>query len=250
MTHLPDPAASASRRYLVTGGTSGIGAMVAVHLTAAGHRVWVVGTRDDTVQAAIDRGDAVGGSVADAADPDGMDRAFTTASALLGGLDGVFLNAGVDGEDRPASELSLDVFAEVLRVNTIGVLCGAQLAHRHLGRPGRIVINASVNALRPEAGFADYNASKAAAVSLARSLALEWAPNDLSVVAVCPGYFPSRMTAPYLDDPHTAAELRAGIPAGRFGREDDIGALLEFLLGPSSGYLTGSVISVDGGRSI
>lgn len=238
------------RRYLVTGGTSGIGRGVAEHLVAAGHRVWVVGTHEDTVDACVRSGSATGGTVADVADPEAVERAFAAADDALGGLDGAFLNAGIDGAGLPAERLTADGVAEVLRVNTIGVLTSAQAAHRHLARPGRIVVNASVNGVRPEAGFADYNASKAAAISIANTLALEWGRDDLVVTAIAPGYVPTRMTAPYLDDPDVAAQLLAGIPAGRFGTLREAGALVEFLLGPDAGYLTGAVIPLDGGRAL
>ncbi|MWV48544.1 SDR family oxidoreductase [Rathayibacter sp. VKM Ac-2803] len=239
-----------SRRYLITGGTSGIGSAVARHLTASGHRVWITGTSERTLGAALGDGVALGGSVVDVTDRDAVDAAFAAAVDELDGLDGVFSNAGVDGEGKPAEQLDPDLFRRVLDVNVVGGLHVAQAAHRTLTRPGSLVINASVNAVRPEAHFADYNASKAAALSLARSLALEWSAEGLSVTAVCPGYFPSRMTAPYLGDPQIAQELLELIPANRFGREREIGALLEFLLGPDAGYLTGSAITVDGGRSI
>lgn len=238
------------RRYLVTGGTSGIGRGVAGYLVAAGHRVWVVGVHADTVDACVHSGDAIGGTVADAADPEAIENAFAAAEQALGGLDGAFLNAGVDGAGLPAEQLIVDGVAEVLRVNAIGVLASAQAARRHLERPGRIVVNASINGVRPEAGFADYNASKAAAISIAQTLALEWSRDDLVVTVIAPGYVPTRMTTRYLDDPGVAADLLARIPAGRFGTVRDVGALVEFLLGPHAGYLTGAVIPVDGGRAV
>ncbi len=238
------------RRYLITGGTSGIGLAVARHLHDAGHRVWVTGTSERTVDAALAEGVAIGGSPVDVTDRAAVDAAFDVAVAALGGLDGVFSNAGIDGEAKPAEQLDPEFFRRVLEVNVIGGLHVAQAAHRTLARPGSFVINASVNAQRPEAHFADYNASKSAVLALAKTLALEWSAEGLSVTSVCPGYFPSRMTAPYLEDPVVADELLGLIPANRFGTGREIGALLELLLGPDAGYLTGAAITIDGGRNI
>lgn len=239
-----------SRRYLITGGTSGIGLAVARHLHGAGHRVWITGTSARTVDAALAEDVAAGGSTVDVTDRAAVAAAFDAAVAAFGGLDGVFSNAGVDGEGKGAELLDPDAFRRVLDVNVVGGLHVAQAAHRLLTRPGSLVINVSVNAQRPEAHFADYNASKAAALALAKTLALEWSAEGLSVTAVCPGYFPSRMTAPYLGDPAVAQDLLGLIPANRFGTEHEIGALLEFLLGPDSGYMTGAAVTIDGGRNI
>jgi NAD(P)-dependent dehydrogenase (short-subunit alcohol dehydrogenase family) len=89
------------------------------------------------------------------------------------------------------------------------------------------VINASVNAMRPEVQFADCNASKAAAASLAATLAMEWSTEGSCVTCLCPGYFRPSMTARYLDDPQTASELLTRIRAGRFGTATNIGATVE-----------------------
>ncbi|KAA0095209.1 SDR family oxidoreductase [Mycolicibacterium sp. P1-18] len=239
-----------SRRYLITGGTSGIGDMCARHLTDAGHRVWVTGTRDESVSAATDRGSAVGGSVADAADADAVSAAFDDAVRAFGGLDGAFLNAGIDGEGKPAEHLDAVTFRRVLDVNVVGILHGAQAAHRTLARPGAIVVNASVNAMRPEAHFADYNASKAATSALAATLAMEWSAQGLCVTCVCPGYFRTNMTAQYLDDPQISSELLARIPAGRFGNATDIGATVEFLLSNTAPFLSGAVIPIAGAGNL
>jgi NAD(P)-dependent dehydrogenase (short-subunit alcohol dehydrogenase family) len=107
-----------------------------------------------------------------------------------------------------------------------------------------------VNALRPERGFADYNASKAAALSLAQTLALELAEHGIAVSAICPGYIRTRMTEPYLDDPQVAPELLADIPAGRFGEPEEVARLVGFLLAPGAAYMTGSAITIDGGRNV
>ncbi|MFC6356352.1 SDR family NAD(P)-dependent oxidoreductase [Luethyella okanaganae] len=239
-----------SRRYLITGGTSGIGGAVASHLTAAGHDVLVTGTSAASVDAALAAGIARLGAIADVADVAAVDAAFAQATTAFGGLDGVFANAGIDGEGKPAQDLDPAFFRRVLEVNTVGALIVAQAAYRTLERPGAIVINASVNAMRPEAHFADYNASKSAALALAKTLALEWSAEGLSIIGLCPGYFPSKMTNEWLTDPVTSRELLALIPAARFGRPEEISALVEFLLGPQASFLTGATITIDGGRNI
>lgn len=238
------------RRYLITGGTGGIGDMCARHLAGQGHRVWVTGTREQSVAGAIDRGAAAGGSVCDVADSAAVDRAFADALEALGGLDGVFLNAGIDGQGLPAERLDSKTFRRVFDVNVLGVLNGAQAAHRTLDRPGAIVVNASVNAVRPETHFADYNSSKAAAAALASSLAMDWSAERLCVTCVCPGYFRTAMTARYLDDPEVSQELLARIPAGRFGEAADIGATVAFLLANEAPFLSGALIPVAGASNL
>jgi NAD(P)-dependent dehydrogenase (short-subunit alcohol dehydrogenase family) len=112
------------------------------------------------------------------------------------------------------------------------------------------VLNASVNAMGPERLFLDYNASKAAVVSMAKTIALEESGQGVSVTALCPGYFPTRMTAAYLADEATRTEIVQGIPAGRTGQLAEIAEVVDFLLSPAAAFMTGSVVSLDGGASI
>jgi NAD(P)-dependent dehydrogenase (short-subunit alcohol dehydrogenase family) len=242
--------AGAGSRYLITGGTNGIGRYVAEHLTRSGADVWITGTRDESVAAALAAGVARGGSVCDAASADQTDTAFREAVRFLGPLSGVFANAGIDGQAGPAATLDLNAVRRLFDVNVIGVLLTAQAAYEHLERPGSIVINASVNAMRPERGFADYNASKAAAASLAQSLAVEWGPEEITVTAVCPGYFRSNMTGAWMDDPEVRDELLSRIPMGRFGRAEEIGATVAFLLSPAARFLSGSLIPIAGASNV
>jgi NAD(P)-dependent dehydrogenase (short-subunit alcohol dehydrogenase family) len=111
-------------------------------------------------------------------------------------------------------------------------------------------LNASVNALRPERLFLDYNASKAAVVSMAKTIALEESGRGITVTALCPGYFPTRMTAGFLSDEDIRAEIIRAIPAGRTGDLTEIAQVVDFLLSPAAAFMTGSVISLDGGSSI
>jgi NAD(P)-dependent dehydrogenase (short-subunit alcohol dehydrogenase family) len=209
-----------------------------------------MGSKPATSQQVADEVGAFGWSAADVSDRPSVDAALAAAGSAMGGIDGVFVNAGMDGQGVSSTELSLDVFRRVLDVNVLGAFNVAQGALSYLARPATILFNASVNALRPEAHFLDYNASKAAVVSMAQTMALELASDDVTVLALAPGYFPSRMTEPYLSDPGVAEELLGLIPARRFGTLDEIAEVVDFLLGPSARFMQGAVVTLDGGRSV
>jgi NAD(P)-dependent dehydrogenase (short-subunit alcohol dehydrogenase family) len=160
------------------------------------------------------------------------------------------VNAGIDGQNVPAVRLDVAHLRRVLEVNLVGAFLVARAALTVLRRPATIVFNASVNALRPEANFLDYNVSKAGMVSMAKTLALEVSSDGVSVMAVCFGQLPTRMTAPYFEDEAVREEILSRIPAGRYGTISEAAAVIEFLLRPEAAYLTGSVITMDGGLSI
>lgn len=238
-------------RVIVSGGTSGLGQATAEYLSNQGARVWILGSSEDSLASALKSLDVAGGGWADAADEPAVVAAVAEAVDSLGGLDGAFVNAGIDGEDKKAEELSADHFRRVLDVNVVGAFILAREAAKAMeDGGGAIVINASVNGERAEKGFADYNASKAAAISLAQSLALDFSDRKVAVTAICPGYVRTRMTEGYLEDPTVAEELVADIPAGRFGEPGEIARLVGFLLDPASSYMTGSVVSIAGGRNV
>ena len=236
------------RVYLVSGGTSGLGLATAHRLAGDGAKVWVLGTTAEAVEAS-----GLPGTVCDVTDEAQVIAAVAACKLRHRRLDGAFVNAGIDGAATAATELDVAHFRRVLDVNVTGTFLVAREVARSLiaaNEGGVLVLNASVNALRPEAHFADYNASKAAVTSLAKSLTLELSPKGIAVHCVAPGYFPTRMTEPYLLDPATSDDLRALIPAGRFGQVDELAALVSYLLTPEAVFLTGGLITIDGGRNV
>ncbi|SDS39236.1 SDR family NAD(P)-dependent oxidoreductase [Microlunatus soli] len=242
---------ASGRRILISGGSSGIGLAAAERL-AATDRVWILGSSTSSVEAAVRHSAApfTGSSACDLADHDQIDAAVDEVAARLGGLDAVFVNAGIDGQGVPAQDLSLDHFRRVLEINVLGAFALARAGLRHLDRPGTILFTASVNAVKPEVDFLDYNASKAAVVSIAKTLALEVSHQGVCVIALCPGYFPTPMTNAYLDDPAISEELLSRIPARRFGTLDEIAETVDFLLSPAARFMTGAVLTLDGGTNL
>jgi meso-butanediol dehydrogenase/(S,S)-butanediol dehydrogenase/diacetyl reductase len=184
----------------------------------------------------------------DIADAARVDEAFARVDALLGGVDVLVANAGISLR-RPFLEIREEDWRRVLDVNLTGAfLCAQQAARRMVaGDGGTILFTASTNGLTGHPLYADYNASKAGVILLARTLALELAP-AVRVNAVCPGYVLTPMQkAEYT--PEMLAEVDASIPLGRHARPEEIAALFAFLASDEGAYSTGAVITLDGGET-
>ncbi len=241
------------RGALVTGGSSGIGKATAARLLAEGARVAINGRDEERLAAAV-RELAPGGEVsvvaADIAREDEVRRLVDEALARLGRIDVLVNSAGIDGAGVEALGLSADGWRRVLDVNLTGPFLVAQAVARHMAAAGggAIVNVASLNGLAAEAGFADYNTSKGGLVMLTRSLAVDLAPHNIRVNAVCPGYILTPMTTGYAADPATGAAIRAAIPMGRIGDPAEVAAAIAFLACDDASYVTGELLVVDGGR--
>jgi NAD(P)-dependent dehydrogenase (short-subunit alcohol dehydrogenase family) len=239
---------------VVTGGASGIGAATCALLAARGARVAVL-DRDEA--GAVRVADAVGGVaiVADVARSDQVDRAVDEAVAALGGIWGWVNNAGV-GNLRPLEDYSDAQIDLIWRVNVTGVFAALRAAVPHLrahhevtGRPASVVNVASVSGVRPTRGEAPYAAAKAAVVALTQSAALEWAP-AVRVNCVSPGFVRTPLNEMLLGDASTREGLERRTPMGRLGTAEETAELIAFLLGDSTGYLTGQNIVLDGGSTL
>lgn len=232
------------KHVVVTGGTSGIGEATSRRLLAEGAHVTALALGEDEVATAGERIPGVRAIRCDVADRAQVEAAF----AALERVDVLVANAGISIR-RPFLELDPADWQHVLDVNLTGVFHCAQLAARRMQEAGGgvILMTASTNGLTGHPLYADYNASKAGVILLARTLARELAPS-VRVNAVCPGYVLTPMQeAEY--SPEMLAEVNASIPLGRHARPEEIAALFAFLASDEGAYFTGAVITIDGGET-
>ncbi len=237
------------RGVFVSGGTTGMGFAAARRFAGEGAKVFIVGRSLEKLEAALaELGEPAAGCPCDVSVEDEVEAALEQAAAFLGRLDAVFVNAGIDGQNRGCLEIDADFFRHVIDVNCVGSFLVARGAARRMPDGGAIVFNASISGLAAEHGFADYSASKGGQVLLARTMAKELGPRGFWVTIVCPGYVRTPQVEQYLDDPETAADIVSHIPLGRVGDADEIASLVSYLARPEAAYMNGSVIPIDGGR--
>jgi 3-oxoacyl-[acyl-carrier protein] reductase len=256
MTASPAPAVPGldGKVALVTGGANGIGLATVRLLAASGARV-VVADLDEG--AATTAAEQVGGTAvrADVTSADDCAAMVATAVDTYGRLDVVACNAGLTTYPTPAVEIGEDDFDATFAVNVKGAWLTARAAIPALRAAGggAIVVTGSVMGERTRPGFAAYAPSKAAANHLARSLAVEHAPDGIRVNAVAPVATDTAMLEKFLgtEDPAAARQrFESSIPLGRLATPDDVASAICFLASDSASFLTGVVLPVDGGRSI
>jgi meso-butanediol dehydrogenase / (S,S)-butanediol dehydrogenase / diacetyl reductase len=236
------------KRVVVTGGTSGIGEATSRRFLEEGARVVALAFGEEEVATAAERIPGIDAFRCDVADEAQVADVFRRVDELLGGVDVLIANAGISIRKR-FLEIEEADWRRVLDVNLTGVFHCAQQAARRMDSAdgGVILMTASTNGLTGHEHYADYNASKAGVILLARTMALELAPK-IRVNAVCPGYVLTPMQkAEY--SPEMLAEVDAGIPLGRHARPEELAALYAFLASDEGAYFTGAVISMDGGET-
>lgn len=239
---------------LVTGGSRGIGRAIALELAGNGCDVAIIyAGRDDaaneTVRMISQKGVRAMSVKCDVADENQVSDAVKKVTETLGLPDILVNNAGIV-RDGLAMRMTADDFRKVVDVNLTGAfnMIHACLPGFVRRRSGRIINITSVSGMMGNPGQANYSASKAGLIGLTKTIAREVASRGITVNAVAPGFVESDMTAAMNENTLKAA--LTNVPMGRMGQPEEIAKAVAFLAGDGAGYITGSVIKVDGGMYI
>ena len=227
------------KRILVTGGTSGIGLAIAEGFAAAGWRVTAAG---------------LGAEAAEVEGLEFVELDVTEAAAVrdcLAGFERLDALVNAAGVIRRHEELEPEVFAAVLDVNLNGTLrCCVEARPRLAAAKGSVINIASMLSFFGGGAVPAYSASKGGIAQLTKSLAIAWAGEGIRVNALAPGWIATPLTRALRDDPAREAAILSRTPMGRWGRPEELVGPALFLAGEAASFVTGAVLTVDGGYSI
>jgi 3-oxoacyl-[acyl-carrier protein] reductase len=244
------------KRALVTGAASGFGRAIAETYVREGAKVAVVDINGDAAEAAASRiGERAFPIVCDVAQGAEVQAAVEQCVKAMGGLDIVVNNAGVSHKNRPMLEVEEDEFDRIFAVNVKAIYHMAHAVVPHFrAQGGGVMINVGSTAgIRPRPGLTWYNASKAAANLLSKSMAVELAPDHIRVCALAPVMGETALLETFMgmpDTPENRAKFVATIPLGRMSQPQDIANAALWLASDEASFITGVVLEVDGGRCV
>jgi len=237
------------RVAVVTGASGGLGRAIATALAERGAKVVGIARRADALNewSAETNGDTAT-IAADLGAPDSAEKLAHAAAEPFGAPD-ILLNAAGVNTRQSADEVTLDGWRMTLDLNLAVpfFLAQAMVPAMKTRGWGRVINFASLQSFRAFPGGLAYGASKGGVTQMTRAMAQAWSEDGITANALAPGFFPTDLTAPVFDDPERAARNAAQTCAGRNGTMNDIVGPALFLCSPASDYVTGQVLSVDGG---
>lgn len=244
---------------IITGGAGGIGRAAGRLFVAEGAQVLLADVDEDALRDAVAEigSNQVSHCVTDVTDLEANQRMVALAEERYGGVDVMLANAGIEGQVKPITECDVEVFDRVMAVNVRGVWLGLKAVIPAMQKRdgGSIVITSSVAGVTGTPGMSPYNTSKHAVIGMMRAAAQECAPSGIRVNTVNPSPVETRMMRSLEEGMSPGAGeaahemIRARIPLQRYGEPEDIAALMLFLAGDESRFITGSVYMADGGMT-
>ena len=228
------------KQALVTGGTRGIGAGVARSLASAGWSVVAASVSRAEINA-FEPQDGIQAQILDVTDQASVDVVIKN----LNRLDALVNCAGILSRGK---EYEIDVFAKVIDINLTGTMRCCLAAHPLLAKTSGVIVN-TASMLSTFGGplVPAYSASKGGVAQLTKALAGKWAEDGIRVNAIAPGWIETEMTQGLRDDPDRTAGIMSRTPMKRWGKPEEVGALVRWLVSKEAGFVTGAIYPVDGG---
>ena len=236
------------KRVVITGASRGLGRLLAQAFSQGGARVALVARTESDLKAVA--GELPGPSVVFSGDvtDDAFNEVVADATvAEWGGVDIWICNAGISPIRAGPLETDPSAWREILDVNLTGAFLGARAAARVMRDGGRLIFTGSVLGERPREGLTAYSASKADLVGMAKGLALDLAPAGITVNVVAPGWFDSPLAERWKNSPELEAGVLGHTAQRRWGASSDLAGAYLFLASDASAFVTGTVLTVDGG---
>ena len=242
---------------IVTGGGRGLGRYMAEALSDAGANVVLCSRKAEPLQEVRDEIEARGGKAlalsCDVTKQEDVESVVSAAQEAFGSIDILVNNSGATW-GAPPTDMPLEKFDQVIAVNVRGTFLMSQAVGRRMieRESGGAMINissvAGIVGGKPDyMQTVGYNSSKGAIISMTRDLATSWAEHGITVNAIAPGWFPTRMSGGLIEE--FEERMLEDIPLGRFGNPEDLKGVVVFLASPAAAYITGQTIVVDGGAT-